>query len=373
MWVFILAATTLGLFAMPLLPALAELIWPTDSQPLRVVQEHDRNIRHFAQGFRQYVNTSLSHLLSEPGREGTLADGSRFRTASAEGAIFPADPATIPFLLVSGFPLNLPDGYFFESEVYSRHTISSGQHNTFRAVLSEEDIHLQDFSAVLRWIHAGRHLKVGTGCTLYGRASADNSITLSDECTFERISAPLIEVSAYQKQDVDIARAQAPRTLFESFPRVREQFGRRWLLKGSLDFPAQHFFDGDIVAGSAMNIGAYGHIKGSVKSNADMHIGAHVCIEGSTVSAKSLYIGPGCIISGPVIAEEVVLIAAGTIVGSPGRLTSITAPRIIIEPGAMVYGTMWATEEGLVRVAGRSLKSADAHEHKDRQFMKASA
>jgi cytoskeletal protein CcmA (bactofilin family) len=360
MWAVFLVISTLALFALPLIPALAELIWPTDNEPLRVVQEYDRNIRHFAQGFRQYIDKNLAHLLSEPGREGTLADGTRFRTAGKDGAISANDPESIPFLIISSTPLQLPDGYFFQSEVYSRSGIVSGLHNTFRAMLSDEDIALQDYSTVLRWIHAGKQLKVGVGCTLFGRASADTGISLSDECVFERISAPIIEFGNYSKQDVDIARAQGPRSTLETLPRVREQYGRRWLLDGALDFPAQHFFDGDIVARKAVNVGAYGHIKGSVKSNADCHVGAHVCVEGSAVSAQSMYVGPGCLIAGPLIAEETISIAAGTIVGSPGRLTSITAPRIIIEPGAMVYGTIWAVEEGLVRVAGQSLKKARA-------------
>ena len=360
MWAFFLVISTLALFAVPLIPALAELIWPTDNEPLRVVQEYDRNIRHFAQGFREYIHKNFSQLLQEPGKEGTLADGTRFRTAGKDGVIFSGDPETIPFLVLSNGPLQLPDGYFFQSEIYSRQSIVSGQHNSFRAMLAEEDITLQDYSTVLRWVHAGKQLRLGTGCTLFGRASADSGIVLGDECVFERISAPIIEFGSYSKQEVDVARAQGARTPMVTFPRVREQFGRRWLLQGALDFPAQHFFDGDIVAGKAMNIGAYSHIKGSIKSNADGHIGAHVVLEGSAVSANSLYIGPGCMIAGPVIAEETISIAAGTIVGSPGRLTSITAPRIIIEPGAMVYGTIWAVEEGLVRVAGQSLKKARA-------------
>lgn len=350
--------STLLLFMLPLLPTINELLWPTDNQPLRVVQEYDRNIRHFAVGFRQYITKNLSHLLNEPGREGTLADGTRFRTAGKDGIVFPHDRESLPFLMISSFPLTLPEGHFYEAEIYSQHGITAGGHNTFRAMMAEEDILLGDYNSVLRWVHTAGQLHAGVGCTFFGRASADVGIHLSDESVFERMSAPIIEMGPYLKQDQDVARAQGPRTLMQDLPRVRENYGKRWLLEGVFDFPEQHFFEGDIISGKAMNIGAYAHIKGSLKSNDDCHIGAHVCVEGSTVSTENIYIGPGCIIAGPVIAENTISIAAGSIIGAPGKLTSITAPRIFIEPGAIIYGTLWAMEDGQVRKAGQSLKAS---------------
>jgi cytoskeletal protein CcmA (bactofilin family) len=356
MWGLWLIILTVLLFAIPLLPALSELIWPSDNEPLRVVQEYDRNIRHFAHGFRKYIDKNLTHLIGEPGREGNLADGTRFRTASKDGVIFPGDPEIIPYLIISAFPLTLPEGHFFESEVYSKDKITSGSHNSFRALMADGDITLKEHSNILRWVHANKQLRVEKGCALFGRASADISMNLAQDCIFERINAPIIEFGTYEKQNVDVARAQGPRTLLEELPRIRERYESRWLINGNVDFPAQHFMEADIIASKAMNVGAYAHIKGSIKSNDDCHIGAHVCIEGSAVSAGDMYVGPGCIISGPIIAEETISIAAGTIVGAPGRLTSITAPRIVIEPGAMVYGTIWAMEDGQVRLAGQALK-----------------
>ena len=63
-----------------------------------------------------------------------------------------------------------------------------------------------------------------------------------------------------------------------------------------------------------------------------------------------MVIGNNCLIHGPVIAERQMKIAAGTRCGSLTQPTTISSPRIDVEEGVVVFGTLWAREYGRVVV-----------------------
>lgn len=357
MWSLIFVLTTLGLFLLPLLPAISEWMEPTDYAPLKVVQDYDGDIRHFANGFRRYVYANFAELLKGRGREGLLNRDTPFQIVSESGlpAIGEGDKSegTTRTLILSPHALTLPGGMFFESEIYSASDITGGARDLFRALLAERDIHLADESTVLRWVHADGELTVGNNCKLFGRVSANKHIRLGEECAFERMHSARIDfgqppgagLPAIGKEPYMIAQGM---THLEELPHVRDHSGRRWLVHGRAEIPTRHFFDGDIVASADVKLGSGAHIRGSIKSNGDMFLGTGVIIEGSVFSAGDLYVGPGCRIKGPVVAERVLYIETGTIIGSESLPTCVNAPQIQIETGSTVFGTVWASEEASV-------------------------
>jgi hypothetical protein len=50
-----LVVTVSLMFMLPLVPALSELYRKSDALPLNVVQENAGDVRHFANGFRNYI------------------------------------------------------------------------------------------------------------------------------------------------------------------------------------------------------------------------------------------------------------------------------------------------------------------------------
>ena len=101
-----------------------------------------------------------------------------------------------------------------------------------------------------------------------------------------------------------------------------------------------------------MHIGSGARICGSVKSVRDMVLGAGVSVQGSLISGEQMLIGPDCAVNGPIIAESALHISAGTRCGSVRHPTTVSAPRIEAEEGVVVFGTLWAREDGEV-VASR--------------------
>lgn len=363
LWFIILVLVTIGLYMLPLAPGLIELAWPTDNAPLRVVQENDGDVRHFAHGFRRYLNTHFSQLINQNAHEGQLPDGTHYKIAPESGATYATGAEgvqNVRNMLVSRHPLTLQDGLFFESEIYSAQSLRTGKDSNFRALLANEDVYLGERSAVHRWVHTEKALHVATGCMLFGRASAEHLIVLAQECGFERLHAPRIEFGMAKQSGTEPQASRQHLIVVSELDHVKDRYERRWRVKGELNLPDNRFFDGDIVAGKGVRLGSGSHIKGSIKSNGDFHIGNNVTIEGSVVCTGDLYIGKGCRIKGPVTAENIIVIGAGTVIGSPETPTSVIAPAVYVDGGCVVYGSVWASDEGLVTAPGEAEQRASA-------------
>lgn len=375
-WATILVLVTIALFFLPLIPALKELYSPTDIAPLKVVQAYDNNPMHFAVGFRSYVHKQfsiekLSELQDARQYKGQLTDGTQYQILQAADNGQPSVSLKSDDVILSNFPIILPADKVYEAEIYSAVNITTGKNSRFRALLSDNSLTLSENNVVLRWIHSEGEMNVGENSVLLGRATSNHSITLGIGCHFERLNAKKIMIGA--EVDSNDSGAFVERTVLDVIKDTKIRAERRSLLEGNLDFPAYHTFDGDIVAGSTAIIGDYAHIKGSVKSNAmndvalylqnsgvmmskekniaRCELGHYVRIDGSLVSTNDLYIGEHCRITGPVIAENLLVIRSGTIIGTPEQPCTVSASKIIIESGCVIYGTLWATNDGMVTIA----------------------
>lgn len=367
-WPLLLIIVTSFVFILPLVPGIAELVDPSDTKPLTVSQAYDSNPFHFAEGFREYVRNQFGDIHSAQNHNGRLGDGTKYQLVGEKG-IPNLDASNLTTkLLLSSHPLTLPAGEMFKAEVYGAQAVLTGDRSQFRALLSDDTLHIREQCTVLRWTHSNGEMAVGRQSKLFGRATSNHSIILGDEVQFERLHAPRILTTS---SGAATPGAQTTLGTMRELPDVKIHSGRRWVLNGTLEFPAAYAFDGDIVTGTTATIGDHAHIKGSIKCNAasDLthnlqnngilakneddtarcQIGNYVRIDGSVVSTNDLMIGKYCQIFGPVIAEGLLVIGAGTVIGSPECPTTVTAPRIIIEGGCTIYGTLWATETGIVR------------------------
>lgn len=351
-WAIILLIVTLGLMALPLIPALMELCFPTDDQPLRVVQAHDGNIHHFANGFGHYAENKLTDAEKELPSPNVVENEIWFYTHE-ENALHIPEEKSISNVILSRFPLRLPADKYYESEVYSSREIHTGKGCYFRAILSKSDVYLAKDCKVLRWIHSDGTLRAENSCKLFGRASANYKIHLAENCEFERLQSARLEFGKAEKYGAEGVVLDADLVNVTELPDVHSHFERRWVMKAHFNFPENCSFDGDVVARTNVHIGRNSHINGSVKSNSNFSMGKRSSVNGSVISVDELHIGYGCKIKGPVISERSIHIASGAVIGSESMPTSISAPVITIESGAIIYGTAWATEKGQVVEQGR--------------------
>ena len=355
MWFFIFLACTIVVMLLPILPAVIELIARTDVAPLRVIQEYDTDITHFAYGFKNYLEKNFGSFFAAARtsefafQEGVLRDGTNFQVVQTGGAPSFAHKeitkSNTNKLILSFSPLELPERMLFETEVYSHASIKTGAFSHFRALLAEEAIELGERCSIMRWVHSGTNLSIGSGSTVFGRASALQSITVGDNTHFERMNAPKI-VFGHQLSVPAFNTGGLVEIL--NLPNVKDVYERRWVIHGNVEVPEQSLFNGDLISMKNMEIGNGTHITGSLKSNKDMHIGSGVRIDGAVFSTGNLYIESGCQIAGPVVAERVLMVERGTTIGSPLVLTTVSAPKIIVGTGVTMHGTIWADESAMV-------------------------
>jgi cytoskeletal protein CcmA (bactofilin family) len=336
---------TSALMVLPLVPALVELHSKSDALPLSVIQQHTGEIRFFADGFRSYM-TGLQPALQECVKSGThttgtMSDGSEYlvlgRGEEALFLPFRERNEFNPVIIASGSDLLLPSETNFSKDIYSAGSVIGGTNNRYRAILAEKDIRLGRESSVMRWVHAVGEFSADPGCQLYGRVSSDTGIRLSEECSFLRLNAPYIAIGP----EADPAQNQA------QIPGV-ETTTKRLLHDGDFEIRADEVFLGNLVVRGRLRIGSGARVCGSVKSDKELVLEPGASVEGSLISASIMQIGPHCRIGGPVIAERTVLLQQGTRCGTMQNPTTVSAPNIQVEAGVVVFGTLWARDQGQV-------------------------
>ena len=353
MWLAIFVIVTFLLIALPLIPGVMELQLATDIKPLKVTQDYDSNIQHFAIGFKSYIEKNFAGLytntpLEHQAKEGILRDKTPFVVTGLDNKLVldskESKKGSVKRLVVAESDIAIEDNLLFESEIYSKSSVTTGIKDRFRAILAEKDITLGERNIVYRWVHSGNNLIISNGCHLYGRASAEEEIHINGNCDFERLNA---------KKIIFGNAISLPTTLpgnleiIDKLPHVRDLFERRWLINGNVKIPPNSMFDGDIIASKSITIGAGSVIKGSVKATKHLILEEGAIIKGSAVSAGDITTADKCMISEPVIAEGNITIGSNNILGSNVMPVTVTAEHIKIHGGTVVYGTIRAEAKAL--------------------------
>jgi hypothetical protein len=370
--VFSFLLITAILVALPFVPGIRELRNKKDAKPLKVVSDSEVDIRHFARGFSQFVQSKLGKALEEcartgGSRDGVLDDGTPYLIGAAGGSFGlteaeARDRATRRMILSCG-DLKLPPETMFLPEIYAAGSVYGGERAIYRALLAEKNVMLGPESLSLRWIHAGGAVRVAKGAVLHGRVSADQAILLEGTCSFERLSAPRIEFGPNPAADGDTAAAETgsrQRTPMkpDEPARLADDSAGRWLYERDIELPAGKTATADIVGTRRVRVGKGMRIEGSIKGRKDMRLEDGVEVTGSVICGRNLFIGRDCRIHGPVIAEGNVSIGSGTIIGRSGFVTTVSAVGVSVASGTVVFGSVWAHTEG--RFAGGGILRRDA-------------
>lgn len=331
-----LSAATGSMLALPLVPSLTELRRRRDAAPLPT-RIDDGKIDNFAESMKKYMEP----LLSLEGKSFcTMRDGAIGRVLRIEDIPgLPNTPIDTAAYAPQGLVFPLP--VCFVHELYVRGNLQIANDSMLRAVLVEGNACLGEGTSVARWIHAQGELEAGPECRLFGRASAKASITLGHGTIFERMHAKIIFAGTQSRCMYENSPVWKGKSLMEMrLGRVRS--GGDFYLRDS------DTFQGHIIASGRVAIGDNVLVLGSVKARKDAEIGAGTLVEGTIVSRGRMSIAGHCYVKGPVLSEGELIIGPGTQIGTPASPTTVSAPRIRIAPGALVFGTLWARESGEV-------------------------
>ncbi len=333
------------LLALPLVPAYLEFLGKSDAAPLDVIQQHAGDIRFFAEGFRSYLGSiapTMQDCLAS-GKNVTVAmpDGdSCMVLGHGEGVVYvPAEKRepVCSSVIASAADLQLPAETAFEKDIYSRGQFVGGNNSQYRAILGERDVHLLSGTTVTRWVHGVGKVTAEPDCKLYGRISSEQCIRLDAGCSFSRLNAPRIELGPLGEDDTAGGTINSANTV-DAHPLTR------LVHDGDFEVPAGEVFRGHLVVRGKLRIGSGASIFGSVKAEKDLVLEDNAEVTGSLITTGVLRIGRRCSVHGPVIAERAAYLEAGSRCGTPQGPTTVSAPRIEVAEGALVFGTLWARE-----------------------------
>jgi len=334
------------LLTLPLAPACRELIYKTDGEPLKVIQQHAGDVRFFADGFRHYLK-AIQADLDQCAQAGTdtsivMPDGMTCLVlARLDGQHdFGIDAkSTCSRVIASVGVLTLPHSTTFEKDIYARQTLRGGNGDEYRAILGEHEIHLGEASTVNRWVHGVGEVSCERDCRLHGRISSESTIRLRAGCRFTRLNAPRIEIGAAKVNESPVE---------DAFSKHSSVLTERLLHDGDLSIAPGEVMDRHLVVRGELRIGEGAHLLGNVKAQKDVFLSTGVRAYGSMISGATLRIGAECQVRGPLIAERMIAVGQGARMGTLDAPTTVSAPHIEIAEGARVFGTLWAREQGQV-------------------------
>jgi hypothetical protein len=357
---FLLFLVTIAWFLLAMLPAIRELIGRHDIEPLRLSPEA-ADIRFFAQSFRRYVNENLDRLRSAADDHVCvivqLERDMAWYASPASGIkrVFEGCHGSTPIdklVAIAEGNIRVCDDFVMSREIFAGGSLQGGARAMFRALLVERDAMLGEETTVVRWADAGHTLKVGPNSTLFGRASAGDTMMLAEGTRFERLAAPRIVFGAGEPQGDDERVAQKRRlsraqyTTFQAPDHAAISEGR-WALEGDLHIPDGNVVTSDLVLTGALTVGRGAKIEGAVRANTIA--AADDCIfSRSIVAEKYLSVGTRCHITGPIAVEGEAVIGDGCRVGDVGDETTISAIRIRVGRQVELSGEIWARSFGMV-------------------------
>jgi hypothetical protein len=177
---------------------------------------------------------------------------------------------------------------------------------------------------------------VGANAVLHGRLSAERQITLLGPCRFTRVSAPTISCGP-----------AGPPAEGERKPLTDVHFtAARRVTSEDLVVPPHVTIHGDLVVRGDLVVGANSAIAGSAKAYGTIRLESGATVAGALVAVGPLEICANCTLGGPVVSERAVHVGGGTTIGTLEQPTTVSAPRITVDSGAELHGTLWARDRG---------------------------
>lgn len=338
----VLLAVTLLWFLLPVVPAIGELVRPTDVLPLKVGDRSAGEVSFFARSFRQYFEKQMVPLAAMPGGErprDALPDGTKLLSLTAASE---AGSGSEDRLVVVENQLALPGDETFLVELYARAPLTGGPRGVYRAVYAERELTLGESSRVLRWAHAVGRLSVGAHSTLHGRISSDQIVLLGGGVFFEVIGAPVIAVGTDHEPPPE---PPAPAKEFV-LPEGAYAVGDHFRVEGDLNIPGGVRVAGSLVVAGSVTVGLGTIVEGSIKAHRDVELADEARVRGSVVARRRVMTGAAAWIGGPVIAEERIRLGRGAVVGGPSLPATVSAPEVELAQGATVYGQISAPKGG---------------------------
>ena len=335
----IFGLTCLLLLTAPFAPAFREWLYPTDISALPIAANYSSDIDHFASRLQRDVAAKMG--FGSP----TGYEDFQFVSDWTEDM----DWSKVSKRLICRSGIESDNAIRSSFPLYVDGDIRTGVNSDFSAIYATGDIDLGAESEVHDWAHADGSLRLRTNSVGLRRISAGVAIELGKEVWFERLQAPAVYFGSdsepvFARSDVEQISAS-----YADLPNAIQQTPVLFLIRGDCALPAGNIYRGSLVVTGFLTIGASTTVVGDIKAREGVSVGNRASIEGAVTCEKRVYMFKNARAYGPLVSESDILIGANAVIGLADAQTTVSARNIIVENGALVHGTVWAHEIGMVK------------------------
>lgn len=335
------ALVCLLLLTLPFVPAFREWHRPTDFAALPVSANYTSDIDHFAR--RLHADAAARLGKGEP----TGYEEFEFVTAAPEEM----DWAQARQRLIARAGISTGEPIRTGQPLYVDGSFAAGPASAFGALYATGDIDLGEGSEIHDWAHADGVLRLSTNCGALRRVSAGVAVELHAGSWFERLGAPLLRFGSAAHRRPLPAMDEPESASLADLPGAIQQTPSLVLVRGDCALPSRSTFRGSLVVTGFLTIGSGTTVVGDVKARDGLSLGPGASVAGAITCEKRIYMFPHAMAYGPVTSESDILIGTSALIGLPDAPTTVSGLNIVVEEGAVVHGTLWAHEVGMVKQA----------------------
>ena len=329
----------LVLLTVPFAPAVREWLYPTDVSALPIAANYSSDIDHFAGRLQRDVAAKMG--VGSP----TGYEDFQFVSDWTEDM----DWSKVSKRLICRSSIDSDSAIHSRFPLYVDGDIRAGIKSSFSALYVTGHIDLGSESEVHDWAHADGTLRLNTNSIALRRISAGTAIELGKEVWFERLQAPAVYFGPASEPASARGDIKQVAGSYADLPNAIQQTPLLFLIRGDCALPPGNIYRGSLVVTGFLTIGASTTVVGDIKAREGLSVGNRASIEGAVTCEKRVYMFKNARAYGPLVSESDILIGANAIVGLADAQTTVSARNIIVEHGAIVHGTVWAHEIGMVK------------------------
>lgn len=193
----------------------------------------------------------------------------------------------------------------------------------------------------IRKAAAGDTVYVKQYSKLPGVVMAHQTLYLESNCEFSWLDAPTICFVHVEPDIIYLNHQLAP--VRKTHKMTVQKFIR---YKGDLCMKADETLHYDYVITGDLDVAEGCTMTGSCKVYGDVRIGIGAHIWGSVFSERNITMAQTSFVAGVLSATDTILLGHDSVVGAKEQLSTVTARKIFVQPGAVVHGSIRAIENG---------------------------
>lgn len=332
-------AVCLVLLSLPFIPAYREWKYPSDSVALPVFVNYENDIDHFAKRLHADATAKLG-LGSVTGYEDfnfVTIPAQNMQWSNSQKRLISTNSIETMMPICSPQPL------------YMQGSLKTGSDSVFSALYATGDIELGTRSKILNWAHADGAVRLGENSTALKRISSGSRIVLGDGAWFERLSAPSVQFSTNTPRNQKPTEVSAVEARLADVPNAIQQTPSLYYVKGDCELVADSIYHGSLIVTGRLIIGYRTTLIGNIKTHKDILLREGASVQGAVTCEKFIHLFADTSVLGPLFSERDIVIGANAVIGRAEAPTSVNARNILVDPGAVVHGSIWAHEIGMVR------------------------